>query len=232
VTSSDDERLGYSLRAIRRRLGLTQRELAAAAQVPREDVMAIEAGLAGRLELDRLRRVYAAAGGSAKLSTWWRGAAADRLLDERHASIVERAVSVMRVDAWEPLVEASFSEYGERGSIDIFGAHRARQAVVVAEVKGSLGSIEETNRVLDAKERLAPKLSFERFGFRPRVVGRLLIVPEDRTIRRIVEAHAATMAAVYPARSREVRAWLRRPDGPLRGLWFLSEVASRDPDRG
>jgi hypothetical protein len=84
--------------------------------------------------------------------------------------------------------------------------------------------MEEMNRTLDIKVRLAPRLWQERFGWHPRIVGRVLILPEDRSIRRIVERHAATMATVYPARSREVRAWLRRPDRALRGIWFLSDL--------
>lgn len=118
----------------------------------------------------------------------------------------------------------SFARYGERGSIDVLGAYRPTLTVVVCEVKASLGSLEETNRTLDVKERLAPIIAVERFGFRPRFVARVLILPDDRTIRRIIDRHSTPMRVVYPARSREVRAWLHRPDRPLRGIWFLSEL--------
>jgi hypothetical protein len=99
---------------------------------------------------------------------------------------------------------------------------------VVVEVKSDLGSIEETNRVLDAKELLAPRLSAARFGWPPDVIGRLLVLPDEDRLRRLVARHERTMTAVYPARGREVRAWLRAPDRQLRGIWFLSEV--RDPN--
>jgi hypothetical protein len=111
----------------------------------------------------------------------------------------------------------------------VLGAYRPTQAVIIGEVKGSLGSLEETNRTLDVKERLAPIIAFERFGFRPRFVGRVLILPDDRTVRRIIDRHSTTMEVAYPARSREVRAWLHRPDRPLRGIWFLSEVRTLQP---
>lgn len=62
----------------------------------------------------------------------------------------------------------------------------------------------------------------DRFGWEPRTVGRILVVPEDRTIRRVVERHSATFAASYPARNREVRRWLREPAGPIAGLWFVT----------
>ena len=194
------------------------------AGVPVRDVSAIETGRASEVRLGRIRAVFGAVDGTARLSTWWHGAAADRLLDERHAGLVESALRVLRHRGWETAAEVNFSEFGERGSVDILAGYRPTLAVAVGEVKGSVGSMEEMHRMLDVKERLAPGLWRERFGCHPRILGRVLILPEDRSIRRIVERHAATMATVYPARSREVRAWLQHPDRPLRGIWFLSDL--------
>jgi hypothetical protein len=222
--ASDDERLATSLKAIRRRLSVTQTALATIAGVPVRDVMAIEGGRAGDVRLDRIRSVFEAVDGRARLSTWWHGAAADRLLDERHASLVEAALRIMINRGWETAAEVSFSKFGERGSIDILAGYRPTLALAVGEVKGSIGAMEELHRVLDVKERHAPALGRERFGWTPRIVGRLLVLPEDRSIRRIVDQHGVTMATVYPARGREVRAWLRHPDRPIRGIWFLSDL--------
>ena len=224
----DDERVGQLVLLLRRREKLTQRQLAAAAGVPRSDVMRIEAGEAGRLVLDRVRRVVAAAGGRARLSVWVNGAAADRLLDERHARMVERALPVLQLRHWLTAVEVTFADYGERGSVDILAAHLPTRIVAVCEVKTAIGSLEETNRSLDVKVRLAPKLARERFGWTPSAVGRILIVPDQMTIRRVLAAHATTMGSLYPGRSRDVRAWLRLPTGPLSAIWLLSEVANRD----
>jgi len=224
VAHPDDERLGNLLRLIRRRTDQTQLQLARSAGVPRLDVRRLEAGLAGEVRLARIRAILEAAGGRARLVPWWNGGAADRLLDERHAAIVERAVGLFVARGWEVEVEVSFSEYGERGSIDLLAGHIAYRAVAVCEIKSVLGSLEETNRMLDVKERLAPRIAEVRFGWRPRVVARLLILPRDSSIRRAVENHAATMRSAYPARGREVRAWLREPSKPLRAIWFVSEV--------
>jgi len=222
--AADDERVGATLKAIRRRLALTQEAVAALAEAPVRDVIAIETARARDVRLGRIRAVFGAVDGMARLSTWWHGAAADRLLDERHAGLVESALRVLRQRGWETAAEVSFSEFGERGSIDILAGYRPALALAVGEVKSSIGSMEEMHRMLDVKERLAPGLWWERFGWRPRIVGRVLILPDDRSIRRIVERHAVTMATVYPARGREVRAWLRHPDRPLRGVWFLSDL--------
>ena len=232
LSAAEDERLGLLLRAIRRRTGQRQADIAEVAKVPRRDVVLIEAGHAGSVPLDRVRRVFAATDGRARVTAWWNGAAADRLLDERHAALVERALAVMKQRGWQTAVEVTFSEFGERGSIDILGGHPSSRVVAVCEAKSVVGSIEETNRMLDTKVRLAPRLAAARFGWTPSSIARLLILAADSTTRRTVEQHALTMASVYPARSREVRAWLRRPQGSLSGIWFLSEVRDTDPREG
>jgi len=120
-------------------------------------------------------------------------------------------------------MELTFSEFGERGSLDIFAHHRRHRAVAVCEVKSVFGSLEELNRTLDVKVRLAPKLCRDRFGWTPTIVGRLLVVPDRSTNRRVVAAHEQTMAAIYDARGREIHAWLRHPERSISGIWFLSD---------
>ena len=225
----DDERLGQLLRAIRRRQGLTQVTLAQAAGVPRGDIMRVEAGLAGGLALDRIRRIIDAAGGRARLGTWLNGAAADRILDERHAAVVERALALFVRRGWATRVEVSFSDYGDRGSIDLLAAHAQTRIAAVCEIKTEFGSLEETNRTLDVKVRLGAKIANAAFGWWPSGgVARLLIVPNSDSVRRVVRQHANTMQSLYPARGREVRAWLRDPAAPFGGIWFVSEVAHGD----
>jgi transcriptional regulator with XRE-family HTH domain len=222
-----DQRFGRLLRLIRRQSQLTQEELSIASGVPVRDIAAIERGDVGLISVERVRQAFAALGARARVTAWWNGAAADRLLDERHADVLERASRVMAKLGWQVPTEVTFSEFGERGSIDIFGHRRAANAIAVCEVKSAFGSLEETNRTLDTKTRLAPKLCQNRFGWAPRHVAKLLIVPDESTIRRIVAAHSQTMDSLYPARSREVRAWLRAPDQNLAGIWFLSDPRIR-----
>jgi len=94
----------------------------------------------------------------------------------------------------------------------------------VGEVKSDWGSQEATLRSLDVKARLAPTIAAKTLGFRPSIVGRLLILPDTASARRVAERHRVTLATVLPDRNRRIRAWLREPVGPLRGLWFLSDV--------
>lgn len=169
------------------------------------------------------------------MTVWWNGAAIDRLLDERHAGLIDELIAVLGEFGWSSRTETTYSEFGERGSLDVFAAKPATRAVLVGEVKSEWGSMEETLRMLDVKTRLAMKLAVATFGFEPAVVGRVLILPEESTARRIAAAHAATLEVALPDRNRRVRQWLRTPTGPLRGLWFLSDVhapvQASQPDR-
>ena len=107
---------------------------------------------------------------------------------------------------WEVSPEVSYSEWGERGSIDLLGARVERRAMVVEEVKSDLTRAEETLRKLDEKVRLvAGKVGYARLGWRPRTVGRILVLPDTDRARRQVRTHAAVFEAALPARVRGSR---------------------------
>jgi len=217
----DDVRLARTASRLRRHQKLRRLDLVAPGR-SRHFGRRLESGAAGELRWGNIRDHFARLGARARIVVWWNGAALDRLLDEEHASLVERAIALQGRLGWRCAAEVTFSEYGERGSIDIFSAHDQPSAVLVNEVKSDWGSVEETLRRLDVKTRLAPLLAERKFGFRPTSVGRVLILPDTRTARRIAERHTATLATALPDRNREVRAWLRKPSGPLRGLWFVA----------
>ena len=186
----------------------------------RRTVARMESDNVRSVTVQTVRCVFAAAGAHARIVASWNGAALDRLLDERHAALVERVARILQVRNWTTMVEQTFSEYGERGSIDLLGWHKPSRSLVVTEVKSALGNLEETNRSLDTKVRLAPRLLREKLGV-PATVSRLLVLPSgvDRA------PHGR------PARGRQIRAWLRRPDGSMAGLRFLSEGQHRATPR-
>lgn len=221
IGSMDDVRVGRALRALRLRRGLRQSDLAAAAGLAQSTISLIERGHLSALSLRALRRVFAVLDARLDVQVGWRGGALDRLLDERHAALVGVFADRLGHARWQVEVEATFSEYGERGSIDLLAAQPARQAVLVVEAKTELVSIEETIRRIDAKARLAPGVARERFGWQPRSVARLLVVAEGSTARRRAGRHGSVLAAAFPARGHVVQAWLRQPVGPMSGLLFL-----------
>jgi transcriptional regulator with XRE-family HTH domain len=114
----DDQRLGRIVRALRRRLGWRQSDLAKRARCSQSAVSLIERGHVRSLPI--LRRVLAALDASLALDVRWRAGALDRLIDEDHAHLVAAVTKVLVTAGWIVHVEVTYAEYAERGSIDIF----------------------------------------------------------------------------------------------------------------
>jgi transcriptional regulator with XRE-family HTH domain len=191
------------------------------AHVSRGMISKIERGQIAAVPLRVLRAVAAALGASLELRLRWHGEGLDRLLDEAHARVVDATVVLLREAGWDAAVEASFSIWGERGSIDSLAWHAATGSLLVIEVKSVVPDSQATLHGLDRKARLAPPLAEER-GWECRNVGRLLVLAESRTSRRRVAALAATYDTALADRNVEVRRWIRKPTGPLAGLLFLT----------
>jgi hypothetical protein len=153
----------------------------------------------------------------------WRGGDLDRILDERHARLGAQFVRRLEELGWTVHPEVTFSIYGERGSIDLLAWHSETRTLLVVELKSELTSIEETLRRLDVKIRLAARIAAQRFGWRARDVARILVLPDDRTSRRRVEAHRGLLERAFPSPPSEVRRWLRRPSRSIAGVLFVSD---------
>ena len=217
----DDVRVGRLLRALRRRRGLRQLDVAVRAGLAQSTISLIERGHLDRLAIGTLRTVFAVVDARFDGSVIWRGGAIDRLLDERHSLLVGAVARLLQAQGWHVELEVSFAIYGERGSIDLLAFHPTTRTLLVIEVKTELTSVEETLRRHDAKVRLAARIARERFGWRETGTSRLLVVLDGSTARRRVARHDASMRVAYPARSREIRRWLRRPSGSLSGVLFF-----------
>jgi transcriptional regulator with XRE-family HTH domain len=221
----DDHRIGRSLRALRLRAGLRQVDVAQRAGVSQSLVSTIEGGRPATVTLETLRRVFAAVGAGFAGQVLWRGPALERLLDARHAALVDASAIRLRGWGWDVMAEVTYSSYGERGSIDLLGTRADRGAVVVEEVKSELARVEETLRKLDEKARLiGSDVGRDRLGWTPRVVGRVLVLPDTDRARRQVAGHAAVFDAALPARGPALRAWLRDPEGPIAGILFVADI--------
>jgi hypothetical protein len=225
--------LGRSHRAIRHRQGQRQNDVSLRSGVGRWKIVMLEAGETDGLRFGDVSRCFEALDARLEVRATWHGAALDRLLDEGHARLVGRVVGLLRRLGWVVEVEVSFSRYGERGSIDLLGWHPGRRVLAVFEVKSELGAVDGLLRPLDVKVRLAPAVVRQRFGWDAATVGRIVVLPEDRTARRAVQRHETVLSTALPARSREVRQWLRAPSGVVAGIWFLTDVgpvnARRNP---
>ena len=211
----DDFRLGRMAWVLRQRLELRQEDVAARAGVRHDTVSRLERGDIGGMTLATIRRIFAVFDAEVVLYVRWHGGDIDRLLDRRHAEMGEAMVERLSSLGWTVMPEVSFSEFGERGSIDLLGWHPASSTLLVIEIKTELTSIEETIRRHDAKARLGAKIARERLGWEAQMVGRLLVLPEERTPRRHVERHEGLFLRSYPMRGWELRRWLASPSaGP------------------
>ena len=217
----DPVRLGLSIRTLRRRSHWTQLQLAERAHISQASVSRAERGQARELTVRTLERIAEALGATASVRLYWQGEALDRLLDAAHAGLVDEVVQILVAAGWEVVPEATFSEYGERGSIDILAFHPDAGALLIIEVKSVVPDMQAMLAGIDRKVRIAPKLARER-GWRVRSVSRILVLGEDRTSRRRLAQHAATIDRVMPLRTLAVRRWMRRPSGPIGGVLFLS----------
>lgn len=222
-----DTELGRAIHAIRHRRGWTQAEVAAKAGVQQSVVSLVERGHIDGMSVRSLRAICAALEVRLLFAPSWRGGEIDRLLDEAHAAVTNATVWLLRRLGWQVFVEVTFSRYGERGSIDVLGLRPDRRAAVVNECKTELASTEQLNRGVDRKTRLAADLVQERWGWRPALVGRLVVFAEDSSNRRRV-AQQPVLDTTYPVRGRGVTDWLRNPVGPMAGLIFLSPITGRD----
>lgn len=216
-------RVGLSIRALRRRRGWTQTELGRRSDCSGALVSRIERGLARQVTVERFERILGALGARLLIRVLWQGEGMDRLLDRDHAGIVEAVLGLLRLSGWITVPEATFQVGGERGSIDILAWHPDARVLLVIEVKSVVPDVQATLSGIDRKARIAPTLARDR-GWAVSGVARLLVLPEDRTARRRVERFGVTFGQALPARSREIRRWLREPSGAIAGVLFLSDL--------
>lgn len=221
----DDIRVGRLLRALRRRRGWTQTELANFVGVSQQVISLIERGHGASVSGRTMRRIFAALDARWEPTVSWRGGALDRLLDEDHSRLVAATVARLRASGWSVDVEVTYSSYGERGSIDVLAARATTGAVVSVEVKSELASVEATLRKMDEKSRLVRRvLCQDRYGFEPSAVGSLLVLPATDTSRRRLRASGVVLDVGLPGRGHAVRRWLIEPQGSLHGVWLLADT--------
>ena len=140
--------------------------------------------------------------------------------------MVDQVVRRLAAEGWEVMVEFSFNDYGDRGSVDVLAWHAERRALLIVETKSRLADLQETCRSLDMKARVVPRLVARDRGWRPLMVGVILVLPESTREREAVARREAVFGASFPARTLQIRDWIRQPQAPLRGLWFLRSAST------
>jgi transcriptional regulator with XRE-family HTH domain len=217
----EDKRIGSVIKALRHRLGWTQVQLASAARLSPAAISRLEHGRIDATTLVVLRRVFSAMDARIDLVPRWRGGDLDRLIDARHAGMVEILVRrLASLPDWIVQPEVTFSIYGERGSIDVIAWHPGRRAFLIIEVKSTIGDVGGLVRQVDRYRRLARDIARDR-NWSPAFVGVWVVVADGRTARRRFAEHGTTLRRAFPADGHAMEGWIHRPERDVSGLSFL-----------
>jgi transcriptional regulator with XRE-family HTH domain len=227
----EDLAVGRLFRELRVRLGWTQRMVATRARISTSAYSLIERGRIEGVPIGKIRRVGAVLEVRLVLEPRWRGAAVDRLLSSRHASMTEVIAAMLMELAWEVRPEVSFAHFGERGVVDLVAWHAGTRTLLLVELKTELVDANELLAVTDRRRRLAHVIA-DPFGWHPQHVGEWVVVADSRTNRRRLAAVRTALRAALPSTGHQVRAWLRRPSGAIAALSFLPDAHGiRDSQR-
>jgi transcriptional regulator with XRE-family HTH domain len=131
--SVDDVGTGRVLRALRRRLRLSQSRAAARAGISQAAWSRLERGHLEQAALGTVRRAFAAVDARLEVDPSWRGGAVDRLRDEAHSRLVIAVVGLLERLGWQTRVEVTYSEFGERGSVDVLAVRADLRLALVVE---------------------------------------------------------------------------------------------------
>ena len=208
----EDIRVGQAIRAVRRRRGWSQAELARRAGTSQGLISMFERGHMDTVSLRILRRVARVLDVRIDLTPRWRAGDLDRLLNAGHSQLHELVAQWFgdKLPEWVLAPEVTFSVYGERGVIDILAWHEPTRSLLVIELKTAVADVNELLGTFDRKKRLAAQVARER-GWDPRTVSAWLIVTDTKTNRRRLEAHTAVICNAFPDGTWAIRRWLRRP---------------------
>jgi len=141
----DSIRFGLGVRALRRRRRWSQDALAGRAGLSRSVIGRIERGQADRVTVRTLGRVTAELGARIDVRLLWHAEGLDRLLDARHAALVDQLLAMLGAEEWVTAAEVSFNIRGERGSVDILAFHPPTSSLLVVEVKSVVPDLQASS---------------------------------------------------------------------------------------
>ena len=227
----DDQRVGSTLRAMRIRRKLRQRDLSALAGVPRGVIALIEHGRLDEVAFGQVRAVARALDARFEGLVRWQGGDLDRLINRGHAQMHEAMARwFAELEGWQASPEVSFNEFGERGIIDILAWHEATAIVLVVELKTAIVDINDLMSTMDRRRRLARKVANDQ-GWNAVAVATWVVVAPDRSNQRALANHATVLRAKFPGDGRSMRRWLAEPTGDIAALSFLPEARLSDLGR-
>lgn len=146
-----------------------------------------------------------------------------RLADEEHAAIIQSLAAWFSTMGFIVEPEASFSEWGERGRIDLLAYDPRTGTLLIIEVKTLLLDLQDLFGRLNVKARLAPIIG-QRRGWKVSRSVVLLAVASNSGNRSVVREHSTLFAAF----KRRTPSGVTAPDGADRVLyWVPANAAGR-----
>jgi transcriptional regulator with XRE-family HTH domain len=235
-----DQQVGLLFRTVRIRSGKRQEDVAAAAGVHRSRLSSIERGILDDASIRVLRAVAAQLEIRVEIRASWRGGDGVRIVNERHSRMHELvAARLAATPGWEFATEVTFSEWGERGVIDILAWHAATRTLLVIELKTELPDPAGLIAQVDRYRRLAPTIGRDH-GWNALAVATWVLVAESDLNRRQLARHRVILRNAFPLNGHFLRRWLRGPApgaaertraptvAHASGLSFLVNVAGGD----
>jgi transcriptional regulator with XRE-family HTH domain len=212
---------GRLLRMLRIRKDWRQSDVAGKAELSPAVIARHEGGIIGSLTaLERHAGVF---GLRIDVRLVGRSGELVRLADEEHAAIVETLATWFRSVGFLVEAEASFSEWGERGRIDLLAFDPETGTLVVVEVKTQLLDLQDLFGALNVKERLGATVA-ERRGWSVRRRMSVLGVADTSANRGIVRQHPSLFASFA---RRRLTASAVRGGEPRLLHWVSAPRASR-----
>ncbi len=227
---------GRLLRMLRTRRGWRQDDVSTRSGLSPAAISRQELGNVGSLAA--LERHAAAFSLRLDVRILGRAGALVRLGDEEHAAIVEVIASWFRNAEFDTETEGSFSEWGERGRIDLLAFDPSTGMLVIVEVKTQLLDHQDLFGSLNVKERLAATVA-ERRGWRVRRQTVLLATADTSSNREMVRAHPTLFAdfvrrrltpATLDTAQRHMLTWVSHEQAS-RGTWIAGRERVRRATR-
>lgn len=182
---------GRVLRMLRLRREWRQSDVAMKAGISSSAVGRHENGVIGLL--DTFEKHAAVFGLRVDMRLVGRAGSLVRLGDEEHARLVEMVAGWFRAQGFLTETEASFSEWGERGRIDLLAFDPVTGTLVIVEVRTQLLDLQDLFGSLNVKERLATTIA-ERRGWKAGRRVTVLAVANTAANRRVVRDHPSLFA--------------------------------------
>jgi transcriptional regulator with XRE-family HTH domain len=195
-----DLAVGDDIRRLRLDAGITLTALSGAVGVHRTYLARIEAGRS-RPSLEVLTAIGIALG--ADLGVKYFAGSGPRLLDRFQAPMIETVLTSLD-PRWTAELEVPVTTPA-RGVIDLVLTDRVSAVTVAGEAQSELRRLEQQIRWSAEKaEGLAARLGGNDLSQPAMSVSRLLVLRSTTSTREIARRYSATLAAAYPARTREV----------------------------